>query len=85
MADPSGADLAYLDDAVARRLATIAAHDAIETANLDGDYYVIEYAPADGGPVTRVKVDLFGALSALSHTIDRLEQMLDTKGVNFDI
>jgi len=85
MTNPSGADLAYLDDAVARRLATKAIYDALNSSGAIGDYYVVEYAPADGGPVTRVFVGLGGAVVGLSATISRLEQMLDSKGVNFNL
>jgi len=85
MTNPSGADLAYLDDAVVRRTATKAIYDTLNASGTVGDYYVVEYAPADGGPVTRVFVGLGGTLVGLSATIDRLEQMLDSKGVNFNL
>lgn len=85
MADQPASDLAYLDDAVARRLATKALYDALNLSPLEGDYYALEYAPADGGPPTRIMLDVSAALTALTTTISRLEEMLDANQVLFDI
>lgn len=83
VADVPATELDFLDDAQQRRTLTKIRYDDLNLNGQFGDYYVIEYAPPDGSPPTRVLVEVTIAISCLLNVQLALEQLLDTNGVAF--